>query len=188
VSNRATESAEPRSGKSLRLALLMLALTAVGALAIGYAMRPAPPTRVLATPRAAASVAPRPRPARPGRDELTFRAASNGHFFVDAEVNGTTVHFMVDTGASYLSLTPKDAAAIGLLPGSLTYNVQTSTAHGVARNARVRLREVRLAQLSVEDVTALVMEDASDISLLGMSFLSRLDGYRIRDGVLTLEW
>jgi len=166
----------------------MLALTAAGALAIGYAMRTSPPTRILTPPRAAASVASRPGPARAARNEITVRAASNGHFFVDAEVNGTTVRFMVDTGASYVSLTPKDAAAIGLSPDALSYNVQTNTAKGVARNARVRLREVRLGQLSVEDVTALVMEEGSDISLLGMSFLSRIDGYRIRDGVLTMEW
>jgi aspartyl protease family protein len=182
------ESAKQRSGKSLRLAILMLALSAAGALAIGYAMRPSPPTRVLATPQTAASVAPRMQAGHPARNEITVRSGSNGHFFIDADVNGTTVRFMVDTGASYLSLTPKDAAAIGLSPASLNYNLRMNTAKGVARAAEVRLREVRIDQLSIDDVPAIVMEDPSGISLLGMSFLDRLEGHRISNGVLTIEW
>jgi predicted aspartyl protease len=52
----------------------------------------------------------------------------------------------------------------------------------------VRLREVRINQLSIADVPAIVMEDPSGISLLGMSFLDRLEGHRISNGVLTIEW
>lgn len=164
----------------------MLALTAAGALAIGYAMRPAPSTRALAPPRPAAATTPQPRHAP--HNELTYHADARGHFVVDAEVNGAAVRFLVDTGASYLSLTPNDAAAIGLAPASLDYNLRMNSAKGVARAAAVRLREVRIDQLSIEDVPAIVMEDASAISLLGMSFLERLDGHRISNGVLTMEW
>ena len=177
---------ERPAGKSLRLALLMLGLTAVGALAIGYVMRPAPPTRALMPPHAAAVTSP--RPARAPRNELTYRANPWGHFVVEADVNGTSVQFVVDTGASYLSLTPKDAAAIGLSPNSLDYNLRMNTAKGTARAAQVRLREVRIGQLTIEDVPAIAMEDASGISLLGMSFLNRLEGHRISNGVLTMEW
>ena len=183
------ETAERRSGKSLRLALLMLAVTAAGALAIGYAMRPSPPTRVLTPARISANVAPRPRPARTTHDAFTYRVKSNGHFYVEAEVNGATIQFLVDTGASSVALTARDARAAGLSPESLRYDIQASTANGVTRFAGASLREVRIGQLSVENVSAVVMPpNASNISLLGMSFLSRLDSYRISDGVLTMEW
>jgi aspartyl protease family protein len=178
------DTAEQPAGKSLRLALLMLGLTAVGALAIGYVMRPAPPTRMLTS---AAAVTSR-SPTRAPRNELTYRANTWGHFVVVAEVNGASVRFVVDTGASYLSLTPKDAAAIGISLNNLDYNLRMNTAKGTARAAEVRLREVRIGQLTIEDVPAIVMEDPSGISLLGMSFLNRLEGHRISNGVLTMEW
>jgi aspartyl protease family protein len=63
----------------------------------------------------------------------------------------------------------------------------TSTANGIARAAPVRLREVRLGQLSIDDVSAAVVENLN-ISLLGQSFLTRLDGYEMRDGMLTLNY
>jgi len=53
--------------------------------------------------------------------------------------------------------------------------------------ARVTLREVRIDQLSFYDVPATVIENL-DISLLGMSFLSRLEGYEMRDGKLRITW
>ena len=181
-----SEIAEKQRGKSLRLALVLLALTAAGALGIGYATRAAPSMRALMPPRTAPAAVPA-QPHAP-RNELTYRANGWGQFVVDAEVNGTAVRFLVDTGASYLSLTPRDAAAIGLSPSGLTYNLRMNTAKGVARAAEVRLREVRIDQLSIDDVPAIVMEDPSGISLLGMSFLDRLEGHRISNGVLTIEW
>ncbi len=179
------EIAKKSGGKSLRLALLMLAVAMVVALGIGYVTREVPSTRVLMTPRTSAAMPAQPRTPH---NELTYRANERGHFVIDAEVNGTGLRLLVDTGASFLSLTPKDAAAIGLSPASLRYDLRMNTAKGVARAAEVRLREVRLGQLTIEDVPAIVMEDASGISLLGMSFLNRLDGHHISNGVLTMEW
>ena len=50
------------------------------------------------------------------------------------------------------------------------------------------MREVRLEQLIVDDVPAVIMEQAMPMSLLRMSFLKHLGGYNIKDGVLTIEW
>ena len=55
------------------------------------------------------------------------------------------------------------------------------------RDFPVRLREVRIGQLSIEDVQGIVHENLG-ISLLGMSFLKRIDSWEMRDGVLTLNW
>ena len=94
---------------------------------------------------------------------------------------------LVDTGASLVTLTPEDAQAAGITRGDLVYSARVSTANGVARMAPIKLREVRIDQLSVYDVPAAVIENLN-ISLLGMSFLNRLQGYEMRDGKLTINW
>ena len=75
----------------------------------------------------------------------------------------------------------------GLTHSDLNFTLRTSTANGVARAAPVTLREVRLGQLSIDAVPAAVAENLN-ISLLGQTFLTRLESYEIRDGVLTLNY
>lgn len=169
-------------GSALRLALAALLLSSAAALAVGCLLR--------------VGVAPKPLlvlPVAPAKsagsaNELVYRADPNGHFLVDAEVNGTPVRFLVDTGATLVVLSPADARAAGLDGGDLRFTAVMSTANGTARAAPTRLRSLRLGQLEVTDVPAVVMERPLAVSLLGMSFLRRLDGYSIRDGVLTLDW
>jgi aspartyl protease family protein len=141
-----------------------------------------------ATPPAPAASAPEPAQARGAvPNALVFRANPQGHVVVEAAVNGVPVKFLVDTGATMVVLTLKDAAAAGLSGSDLVFSMRTSTANGVARAAPVRLRELRIDQLMVRDVAAAVVENLN-ISLLGQSFLTRLDGYEMRDGVLTLNY
>lgn len=142
------------------------------------------------SPPAATASAPVPVPVQARGavpNSLVFRANPQGHVVVEAAVNGAPVHFLVDTGATMVVLTLKDAAAAGLSGGDLVFSMRTSTANGVARAAPVTLRELRIDQLVVRDVTAAVAENLN-ISLLGQSFLTRLDGYEMRDGVLTLNY
>jgi aspartyl protease family protein len=84
-------------------------------------------------------------------------------------------------------LTMADAAAAGIGRGNLVFNLAVATANGQTRAAPVKLREVRVGQLSIDDVPALVQENLG-ISLLGMSFLKRLDGFEIHEGSLTINW
>jgi aspartyl protease family protein len=141
-----------------------------------------------ATPPAPAASAPEPAQARGAvPNALVFRANPQGHVVVEAAVNGVPVKFLVDTGATMVVLTLKDAAAAGISGSDLVFSMRTSTANGVARAAPVRLRELRIDQLMVRDVAAAVVQNLN-ISLLGQSFLTRLDGYEMRDGVLTLNY
>jgi aspartyl protease family protein len=172
-----------RGGGTLRLAFAMLAVCCVAAVAAGVLLRRDGPPRL----EMMRAEAPPPSPASPP-NELVYRADSRGHFYLDAEVNGAPVHFLVDTGATVVALSPQDARAIGLAPDELNFSAVMSTANGTARAAPLQLRSLRLGQFEVEDVSAVVMEQPMAVSLLGLSFLNRLEGYSIRDGRLTLDW
>jgi aspartyl protease family protein len=120
-------------------------------------------------------------------NSLVFHANRQGHVLLSGAVNGSSVRFIVDTGATMVVLTPSDATAAGLDGSQLVYNVRTSTANGAGRAAAVTLREIRIGQFSVYDVPAFVVENVP-MSLLGQSFLTRLSSYEMRDGALTLNW
>lgn len=134
----------------------------------------------------AAQAAPH-RPA-PTPNETVFRRAGDGHFYVDADVNGARIRFLVDTGATFVALSPDDARSAGLSVFESDYTARTTTANGVTRVAPVTLREVELDQLQLFDVRAVVLEKPMPVSLLGMSFLSRLQGYETRNDELVLRW
>ncbi len=124
----------------------------------------------------------------PASRALTIRASAGGHFMIEADVDGTDIRFMVDTGATEVVLSPKDAARIGFDLRSRNFTRQFNTAGGVIRAAPVTLRRIRIGQLVLRDVEAWVNEAPLFVSLLGMSFLKRLDGYEVQDGKLILYW
>ena len=123
----------------------------------------------------------------PATNTLVYPTDARGHVVLDAVVNGASMRFLVDTGASLVTLTLADARAAGLTPGELVFNRRASTANGPVRMAPVTLREIRLGQLSIGEVPAAVIENLN-VSLLGMSFLARLQSYEMRGGKLTITW
>lgn len=124
--------------------------------------------------------------APPTTYSLTLRARPDGYAYVRASVNGADMVMAFDTGASEVSLTHADAIKAGVA-GNLNYSLFFSTANGRGRGAPVMLREIRIGQLVIPDVRAVVMENMQ-VSLLGQTFLSRLRSYKMQDGVLTLTW
>jgi aspartyl protease family protein len=120
--------------------------------------------------------------------EYVVEAGPGGHYVVEALVNGAPVTFLVDTGASDIVLTLDDARRIGLRPRTLEFSQRFSTANGEVRGAPVVLREIRIGQLYLYDVSASVNEAPLEVSLLGMSFLEQLSGYQVERGRLILRW
>ncbi len=120
-------------------------------------------------------------------DELVLEADSRGHYYVDAEVNGEAVRFLVDTGATMVALSPDDAARIGFRPGPAEFTGRARTANGIARVAPVMIDEIQLGDIRVRNVQGAVLDTAMRNSLLGMSFLARLSGYEVRGNRLILR-
>jgi aspartyl protease family protein len=117
-----------------------------------------------------------------------LKASSNGHYIVNAEINGSTVKVLVDTGATAVALSYEDAESIGLHPGNLDFNVPISTANGLSKAASVNLDKVEIDGVRVSDVNAMVLQQGvMRGSLLGMSFLSKLSSFKVEDGVLYLK-
>jgi len=123
---------------------------------------------------------------RPGIVAIT--SGRGGHFNADGLVNGARVTFLVDTGASVVILTPKDARRAGINTNMLRYSAPVSTANGKTFAAPVRLNEVRVGSISIPNVRALVSKRGQlNTSLLGMSFLSKLRSYKVSGNQLVLE-
>lgn len=120
--------------------------------------------------------------------EIHVRADDAGHFFLRATVQGASIPFLVDTGASAIVLSPADARRVGLRPATLDFAQRIMTANGEVPGAAVTLREIRIGQLQVFDVPATVHGAPLPISLLGTSFLRRLEGYEVENDRLILRW
>jgi aspartyl protease family protein len=147
-----------------------------------------PPGRQNPPPSITSSETPTVTILRPSSNRtLVYRADRLGHVALTAVVNGAPIRFLVDTGASRVTLTPEDARAAGISSSELLFNQRSLTANGWAREAPISLREIRIEQLSIDDVPAAVNENLR-VSLLGMSFLRRLKGFEMRDGSLTMSW
>jgi aspartyl protease family protein len=111
-----------------------------------------------------------------------------GHFQVNGRVDGKRIEFMVDTGASVIALTARDAARLGIRPTSREFTAEVKTANGTVRAARTRLNSVEIDDVTVRDVAALVVPDeALSENLLGLSFLSKLRRFEYSNGKLVLE-
>ncbi len=108
-----------------------------------------------------------------GAGEVTLPRADDGHYYAQVAVNGVTVEFMVDTGASDVVLSPQDARKVGIDPQGLVYMGQASTANGMVRTARVALPDVSFGPFHEPSLGASVNEAAMDVSLLGMSYLGQ---------------
>jgi aspartyl protease family protein len=148
-------------------------------------------------------LSPRPVELRAARAEAPFAAAfeaprghaasrailkaSDGHFWANGEVNGRTVRFLVDTGATAVALTPDDAQRLGIDPAQLHYGYKVVTAGGQIRAASVRLASITIAGARLDDVDALVIEKGLDTSLLGMTYLGRLSRFEATRGALVLQ-
>jgi aspartyl protease family protein len=120
--------------------------------------------------------------------EVRLKSDARGHFVFEAYVNDRPATFMADTGATLVVLTYEDAARLGLSPQRLDFSARVETANGVTHVAPVVLDRVRVDDITLRDVDAIVAErGALGTNLLGMSFLGRLRSFAKQGSELVLE-
>jgi aspartyl protease family protein len=111
-----------------------------------------------------------------GSGRIVLAAGPGGHFFFEAEANGAPVRFMVDTGASYVTLTESDAERAGLTFDEGDYNVPFETANGRVYAAGGTIGTLRIGDALLEDLAvAVVPDDSLSGSLFGVNGLNRFD-------------
>lgn len=115
-----------------------------------------------------------------GGNRIVLPADSRGHFMTQGTINGRTVSFMLDTGATTVAMSAADATRIGLDYSKGT-PVRINTANGVAAGFRLRLNSVRVGDVEVYDVDAIVSEQSMPFILLGNSFINRFSMRRDAD-------
>jgi len=121
-------------------------------------------------------------------DSISFPVSSDGHFYIIAEVNGTPIMFLADTGASHIVLSPADAEKIGIKISELHFDRFYETANGMVRGSSIRIGDFRVGEIHFDEIGASVNEAEMRNSLLGMTFFKRLKSYEVKDDVLTLHW
>jgi aspartyl protease family protein len=113
---------------------------------------------------------------------------SGGEFGVVTQVNGGKIPMILDTGASAVVLTQEAARAAGLPLEVLNYSVTVDTANGKTRAAAVTLDRVSVGGLIERSVPALIAQPGQlRTSLLGMSFLNRLESWEVRGDKLIMR-
>lgn len=127
---------------------------------------------------AQSSVAGKARPA--GGAQISMASDANGHFMAEGLINGKPARFMVDTGATTMAMSLADAVKLGV-----DYRkgrpIQVGTANGMATGYALKLRSVRIGDVEVYDVDAVVTQQRMPFVLLGNSFLNRFQMRRDAD-------
>lgn len=120
--------------------------------------------------------------------QVRLKPDARGHYVADFKMNGRVVTALVDTGASSVAINKSTARKLGLNITANDFIYEASTANGKTKMAIATIREIQIGRILVRDVEAAVLDDkALDGTLLGMSFLRRLDGFTVADGDLILK-
>jgi aspartyl protease family protein len=168
----------------LRMMIVAVVCMVAGVLTVRYVENVGTGT---GTGTVALSSAPAPVSSSASARNVVLTKAPNGHFQVEARVDGRRLEFLVDTGASHIALRESAAARLGIYPRPSDYTVRVSTANGITKAARVQLRSVEVGDILIRDVPAIVHPDEGlSVNLLGMTFLSRVRWTHER-GKLVLE-
>ena len=118
----------------------------------------------------------------------TIRRESDGHFWTRADVEGSSLKFLVDTGASVVALTQRDAKRLRIDLAALNYNNRVSTAGGEVMSASIRLDYIRIGNVKLKDIDAIIIEDdVLENSLLGMTFLGELYSYEFKGNTMIIR-
>ena len=116
---------------------------------------------------------------------IVLTAGSGGHFITRGSINGKSVQFLVDTGATSVAMSQAEAERIGLKYKDGQMGI-SNTANGQVMMYRTKLSSVRINDVQVFDVDAAVLVAPMDVVLLGNSFLTRFQMKR-ENNLLTLE-
>ena len=119
---------------------------------------------------------------------IAITKSSDGHFYAFGKANGVSLKFLVDTGATNIVLSPKDAKRIGVQFESLRFVEKYLTANGISYGAPYRLESMEIGNFVATDIKISINQADMDTSLLGMSLLKYFNSIEIRKQKLILKY
>jgi aspartyl protease family protein len=122
-----------------------------------------------------------------GGTVLKVPMSNDGHYWVDAQVNGQSVRFLIDSGASTTALGQQTASTLALLPDSGSNMVMVQTANGPVSAQRAIVAEMDVGPIRAAQLPVIVSPAFGTVNVLGMNFLGKLKSWRVEDGVMILE-
>lgn len=118
--------------------------------------------------------------------ETRIPLAPDGHFWLEAQVNGKPVDFMIDTGATLTAVSSQVAERVGLEPRRGGIPVRLNTANGAISAKIATVDEIRFGSVAARGLDAVIAPNMGETSVIGMNLLSRLKGWRVEDNVMIL--
>jgi aspartyl protease family protein len=122
-----------------------------------------------------------------GGTVLKVPLSNDGHYWVDAQVNGQSVRFLIDSGASTTALGQQTASTLPLLPDPGSNMVMVQTANGPVSAQRAIVAEMDVGPIRAAQLPVIVSPAFGTVNVLGMNFLGKLKSWRVEDGVMILE-
>jgi aspartyl protease family protein len=118
--------------------------------------------------------------------ETRVPLSRDGHFWLQAEVNGHPARFLVDTGATLTAVSSQTAEAAGLEPRDTGLPVRVQTANGAVAAHMTSIDELRFGNVAARGIDAIIAPNLGRTNVLGMNLLTRLASWRVEGGTLIL--
>ena len=118
--------------------------------------------------------------------ETRVPLASDGHYWLRAEINGVPANFMIDTGATLTAISEQAAKAAGLEPRSGSIPIRMQTANGTVAADVATIEELRFGNVAARGLDAVIAPNIGPTNVIGMNLLSRLKSWRVEEGTLIL--
>lgn len=120
-------------------------------------------------------------------DAVRIRRSIDGHYWATADIDGVEKRLLIDSGATLTVLSQQTAAQAGIEPVTSGFPILLQTAGGTMTAQRATIETLRIGNLTMRDVGAVILPGEDDLNVIGMNVLSRLHGWRVEQGVLILE-
>lgn len=111
----------------------------------------------------------------------------DGHYWVEASVNGSSLRFLVDSGASITGVSDATAERLGLVASPMDATMTIQTANGSMTARRMTIPAMNIGPIQVSDLPVAVSAGLGDVNILGMNFLAKLKSWRVEDGRMILQ-
>ncbi|MGE8141173.1 retropepsin-like aspartic protease family protein [Novosphingobium sp. NPDC080210] len=119
-------------------------------------------------------------------DTTRIPLSPDGHFWINAQVNGEPRRFLVDTGATLTAISSNTALTAGIEPGPMDRSLILQTANGAVAAQTAVIDELRFGNIVARDLDAVITPGMGETNVIGMNLLSRLAGWRVEGRTLIL--